>query len=311
MKTKLLLASLLFSSFSALANPPAEVLNLIERTYNPNVKAVETDVTTLVDLCNRSDVQLTAQDPVTMKPGTVKLTLLSPRFSSEDRSDLRTVVIMPPTGGVNALDWAYAARICLSNYRVAVVTNWDFDTFNELDMNMHDRGALRALAAIRHTIEFLNPKRASQLGILGTSVGAISSILATGYEQRISAAALIVGGVGISEIIANSNESHLSKLRTDRMAQFKIASIKDYQKALADHCKIDPKDFINYSGRKNIWMMIGTKDDTVPTANQWEAFNLFGQPASLMFPGNHLETITHTAFADTGAIIDFFNNVLR
>lgn len=293
------------------AAPPQAVLDLIRKTYNPQISAKEKDITTFIDLCRRVEVEITAQDPVTLKPGKVKLTTFVRKFSEDQQSQLKTVIVMPPTGGVNILDWAYAARLCVSNFRVAVITNWDFDTLNELDMNMHDRGALRALAAVRHGIEYLKPQHANQLGILGTSVGAITAAFATGYDVRISAAALIVGGAGMSEIIGKSDESHLKKLREDRMAQLQMRSVDEYQKALAEHIKIEPLDFANYSGKKNVWMMIATKDTTVPTENQWKLFRALGSPSSLMYDNNHVETIKYTAFARTSAIVNFFEQNLR
>lgn len=297
---------------TAYAQPPQQVLDLINRTYNPAIQAQQTDITQWYDLCRRVEVVLTAQDPVTMKPGQIKLTTFVLKGSESVQSNLKTVVVMPPTGGVNALDWAYAARLCVSGLRAAVVTNWDFDTFNELDMDMHDRGALRALAAIRHSIEFLNPKRPKQLGIFGTSVGAISSAMATGYDARISAAALVVGGGGLREIIARSTEQHLSDLRQQRMAAFHLNSVDAYQQMLSPHIKIEPLDFIGMSGPKNIWMMIATKDDTVPTANQMKLYQAFGRPGnSLSYASDHLGTILYTSANEGGKIVDFFQRVLE
>lgn len=297
---------------SAYAQPPQEILDLISRTYNPSIQSQKTDITQWYDLCHKEEVVLTAQDPVTMKPGHVKFTTLVVRGSQSVQQNLKTVIVMPPTGGVNALDWLYAGRLCISGFRTAVVTNWDFDTLNELDMDMHDRGALRALAAIRHTIEFLNPVRAKQLGIFGTSVGAISSVMATGYEARISAAALIVGGGGLREIIARSTEQHLTKLRQDRMAAFHLQSVEAYQQMLSPHIKIEPLDFIGMSGPKNYWMMIATQDDTVPTANQWKLYKALGSPAnSLTYASDHVGTILYTSAQEGDKIVDFFQRVLE
>lgn len=297
---------------TAYAQPPQKILDLISRTYNPAIQSQQTDITQWYDLCHKEEVILTAQDPVTMKPGQVKFTTFVLKGSESRQRDLKSVIVMPPTGGVNVLDWAYAARLCVSGFRTAVVTNWDFDTFNELDMGMHDRGALRALAAIRHTIEFLNPKRPRQLGIFGTSVGAISSVMATGYDARISAAALIVGGGGLREIIARSTEQHLSDLRKQRMAAFNLTSVDAYQQMLSPHINIEPLDFIGLSGPKNIWMMIATKDDTVPTANQMKLYQAYGRPGnSLSYPSDHLGTILYTSANEGAKIINFFQRVLE
>jgi dienelactone hydrolase len=297
---------------AAYAQPPQAVLDLISRTYNPAIKAQQKDITKWSDFCRQVEVDLIAQDPVTLKPGHVKFTTFVLRGSESVQQNLKTVIVMPPTGGVNALDWAYASRLCLAGMRAAVVTKWDHDTFNELDMGMHDRGALRALAAVRHTIEFLKPTRPKQLGILGTSVGAITSSLATGYDARISAAALIVGGGGLREIIARSTEQHLSDLRKKRMAAYKLTSIDAYQQMLSPHINIDPIDFINFSGPKNIWMMIATDDLIVPTANQFQMYNAYGRPAgSLTYPSDHFKTILYTSLAQGGKIVEFFERVLE
>jgi dienelactone hydrolase len=178
-------------------------------------------------------------------------------------------------------------------------------------MNMHDRGALRALAAVRHSIEFLKIRRPHQLGILGTSVGAITSALVTGYEPRISAAALIVGGAGMPEIISESDESHLSRLRDDRLKAYRIQNVETYRELLSQHIKIEPLDFINMSGKKDIWMMVGTKDLTVPTANQYKLAQAFGNAQVQTYADDHLNTIKYTAFQKTSAILSFFGSVLK
>lgn len=305
-------ALIILLSSSVFAAPPQAVLDLISRTYDPGIKSVETDETTLLELCRRVNVELTAIDPVTKKPGKIRLTTFVRKLSESKAKDLKTVIVMPPTGGVNALDWGYAAHLCANGMRAAVITYWDYDTLNEIDMNMHDRGALRALAAVRHVIEYLAPKRPKQLGMLGTSVGAISSALVTGYERRVSAAALIVGGAGMPEIIAKSTESHLSKLREERMAHYKFESVDAYQNALSQAVKIEPMDFVNYSGKKNIWMMVATKDDTVPTKNQWDLFKAYGSPqGSLQYPGDHLKTILRTSAVHPLTIVNYFKKVLE
>lgn len=297
---------------TAFSAPPQAVLDLIARTYNPRIQAAESDVTTFLEVCRRINVELTAIDPVTMKPGKIRLTTFVRKLSESKAQDLKTVIVMPPTGGVNALDWGYAAHLCANGLRAAVITYWDFDTLNEIDMNMHDRGALRALSAVRHVIEYLAPKRPKQLGMLGTSVGAISSALVTGYERRVSAAALIVGGGGMPGIIAKSTESHLAKLREERMAHFQFESIDAYQNALGQAVKIEPLDFVNFSGKKNIWMMIATKDVTVPTENQWALYKAFGsQPGALQFEGDHLQTILRTSAVHPLTIVNFFKRVLE
>ena len=289
--------------------PSANILDRIEKSYTPKITAAETDITETFSVCQKKEVVLTTLDPVNQTPSDVKLTHYVRILA--DPSQAKTVIIMPPTGGVTPLDHYYAERFCLAGFRIALVESWTSDTLAELDMDMHDRAALRALTAVRHTIEYLKPNRSSQIGILGTSVGAISSALALGYESRIAAGALIVGGGGMPEIIATSTEKTLSKLRSDRMTSLGITGIKDYEDQLRQHVHIEPLDFINLSGKKSVWMMIATKDITVPTKNQFDLYHAFGDQDLLTYEDNHINTILYTAALHAPDIEKFFHEHLK
>ncbi len=101
--------------------------------------------------------------------------------------DRKTLFLLPPNGGENILDHVYANHFCYRGYRVTMLTKWDFQDEASLVPTMHDRGTVRALAAMRNTLDYINPERVGQVGILGTSVGAISASLAMSVDDRIAA----------------------------------------------------------------------------------------------------------------------------
>lgn len=290
--------------------PPADVLNLIGSTYDPTVSAVETDDTSTVSLCRETLVKITAKDPVTLDAREVGLRLYV-RKGTADAAKLKTVIVMPPTGGENVLDRNYARLLCIKGFRAALVEGWYGDTETSLDLAMHDRGALRMLAAVRHVIEYLKLEHAGQLGILGTSVGAISSVLVLGYEPRVAAAALIVGGGGLAEIIALSTEKGLTKLRAERLPGLGFVDTDAYRVALAAKVRIDPFDFIGYTGKKPVWMMVATKDTTVPTKNQWDLYHAYGDQELLTHDDDHINTIVYTAASKGLHITSFFAAQLK
>jgi hypothetical protein len=199
----LLLATLAPSAFAG--QPDAKVLALIEATYNPGISAsTEADGFSLTG-CAINQLVIRGKDPITGQDRLVQVKHYLPADGARlDQSP--SVLVLPPTGGENILDRGYANEICQQGLHALLVQSWENDTFVELDPAMHDRGALRALSAIRHVVEYLDVNRAPNIGILGTSVGAISATFAMGVEKRITAGALSVGGVGMSDIIAVSTE---------------------------------------------------------------------------------------------------------
>jgi dienelactone hydrolase len=309
LKSYLLAGLVMLTTPAAFAQPPQVVAELIARTYNPSVSSSEKIVSGLFDVCSKTAVEITAQDPVTLQPGKILIKMYSRKGTIP--TDLKTVIVMPPTGGENALDRGYAGTLCASGFRVALVEHWDSDTVAELDMDMHDRGALRALAAVRHVVAYLNPKRAGQLGILGTSVGAITSAMVLGAEPRISAGVLIVGGGGMVDVISASHEETLTKLREGRMKKFGFATQEDYKKALAPHIHIEPLDFIGDSGPKKVLMMVALKDVTVPTKNQYDLYHAFGDQELLTHDSDHIGTILYTYITEQVKILRFLDANLK
>ncbi len=292
----------------ACAQPPASVLNWIQQTYRPGVTAVEDPVprSILLGHGQESTVLLTAQDPVTGQPGSIQLRLYRPQAQLRGASGVHSIMILPPTGGETVLDRLDSERLCEAGFRVALMEHWDGDTFSELDLDMHDRGALRALAAIRHVTEYLDPTGTEKLGILGTSVGAIEAALALGDLPQIGVGALIVGGGGMPDIIAHSTVSSLAQLRDARMKELGYSTVDDYQQALAAHVHIDPLDFAGLTGKKALLMMIGTEDQMVPTRDQYALQKAWDDAPALTHDADHVHTIVYTSAFEFGKFIQFF-----
>ncbi|MES3038859.1 MAG: hypothetical protein V4736_13200 [Bdellovibrionota bacterium] len=300
----LLIIFLLLSAYRSLAVPKQDVLDQIKLSYNPKISATAEDVTKSLDLCKKTLVTITGQDPILYQTRAIQVKLYVNKLTL-DSSEQKTIILLPPTGGENVIDRGYADLLCAKNFRVALIQNWPNEIQSELDLTMHDRGALRALTAIRHTIEFLAPKRTTQIGIMGTSVGAISAALAFNYEPRLAAAVLIVGGGGMAEIISASTEKTLTRLRELRINEFGFKTQDEYREALAKTLRYDPLDFIGMTGVKPVWTMIATKDLTVPTKNQYDLHVAHGDQTVKTRNANHFDTIVYT-FATQGSEISAF-----
>lgn len=133
------------------------------------------------------------------------------------------------------------------------------------------------------------------MGIIGTSLGSLITAVSLAYELRLLSAALIVVGSDLAEINTKSDEKSLAALRETRMNEYGINSISEYQILLTSQIHYDPLVTIPKSSVHTVYMMIGTKDLTVPTANQLKLLDVVSKKADAeahYFPGNHFETIT-------------------
>ncbi len=81
-----------------------------------------------------------------------KILSIDPNFKSEMTINLksyyaehaqRTIIILPPTGGVNSLDYNYAKEFCKAGFNSIILLSWTDDTKLFLDPKMHDQNTLR------------------------------------------------------------------------------------------------------------------------------------------------------------------------
>lgn len=297
------------------ANPTIErklnALKLINDNYYSTITTNEGPLKNITLACKKQDVTVSGTDPLDASMREVKISIYIPRKRNIVPSQLKTILLMPPTGGENALDRGYANRFCDYGFRVALVKSWAGDTKVDLDPIMHDHGAIRMMAAIRHVIEFLKPERSNQIGILGTSVGGISASLVLALEPRISAGALIAAGAGMSHIIGTSTQSTLKSLREARMKALNMNTVNEYEAKIKDTLMVEPLDFLDGKVNKPILMVIADQDLTVPTSDQNALFKGFGSQQSIHVDSDHIGAILKTYLFHRHEIVNFFTQTLK
>ncbi len=279
----------------------------IERSYHPKIEIRKSGFGLSLYGCTVEKFRIIGQDPITHQDRTVTVSLYHSSSREESR---RAVLILPPTGGVNVLDKGYANEFCSSGITTALISGWEHQNDASLEFNMHNNGALRALAASRHTVELLNKKGFSSIGILGTSIGAIAGMLVLEFEPRISSAALIVGSARFADVIAESDESGASALRKNRMKAFAFKSADDYRQALREKVWVEPSRFIGRLGRKDALIVSADADTTVPSAYQMELAQILNAKRHIRLQGNHLQVIKNAFFYHRSEITNFFLDTL-
>lgn len=283
--------------FFALAAPSPELVRIVRGSLHPGI-SVSLPRGPAGD-CGALYVDILGRDPVTNQPRHVHATVYTP-----ERGFRGTVLELPPTGGKNPLDQGYAHSLCNRGLRAAILESFDFDESFSPDFAGYDRTALRTLAAAEHLLEYLKPS--GKVGILGTSLGAIQAAFVLGYDARITTAAFVAGGDGLPEILANSDEHRVRRVREQQMQEHGFRTVDEYRHALERAIHIEPSTFADFSGHKDVQFYVATRDTTVPTDNQHKLVEAFHGRDVTEVDGNHVEAVLRTYMQYSGRIVSFF-----
>ncbi|MGE3610152.1 MAG: hypothetical protein AB7I27_11235 [Bacteriovoracaceae bacterium] len=216
-----------------------------------------------------------------------------------------TILIIPPTGGTNFLDMSYAKAFSENGMDAIVINRWSEDDEYNLELEIHQRFYSRAQKAIETVLSHITTP---QIGILGTSVGAIHASVATSLFTKIQKSFLITGGAPIAEIIAHSEQSLMLEAKEKRFKIHQFKNVKEYIVALDKVISYDPiKLTPNFKGKK-LGMSIGLKDTVVPYSNQLQLQKLWNPDMVIEFNNNHFISIVKTWFLKRNDIIKFFKS---
>ncbi len=253
--------------------------------------------------CRLSQIKIKGIDPVNLQERIIDLQIFSP---VHEQTKLGSVIVVPPIYGDTVFDTWNARRFCHAGLQTAVIQNWEFYSDPGIDWEVHDRGALRAVTAIRHVLEYLFAKKPGPVGILGTSLGAMSSSLALSIEPRLTAGVLIVGGGPLHEILTKSSIKDSRALKTQRMKQDSFTSDEQYEQKLSESIQFDTLKYADQAATKNLWMFIATADTTVPHSTQWQLWQAWKKPKVTQKHLDHMGMIIYSFAFWSHSIRNYF-----
>lgn len=218
------------------------------------------------------------------------------------------MVVMPPTGGENALDRAQANNFCEAGYLTHVLTEWPEIEYEYNDVRMHDATGFR----IQDTFHSLISSDNRPVGILGTSLGGILSTSIIPLEPRVAAAVFVVTGVDLPYIISRSDQRYVKAQRKARMKEYKLKTTDEYEALMAQEIHHDPKDALAVAiDLPPSLHIIAMKDTTVPTVSQEALAELFPNPEIIRMKGGHISTVILSTTSKNDEILDFVERQLH
>lgn len=217
----------------------------------------------------------------------------------------KSVIIMPPTGGVNFIDNRYASEFCSAGYSVYIIKSWtDPNKSTDIGLQRHQRDHERAQASIAKVIAEI---KTPFIGILGTSLGGIYAAVAANYQEKINAVFMIAAGAPVTEVIVYSDQDLMQDLLKRRKSKFGYKSTEEYLQALQKEFFLEPMALGDKYKSKVIGMSIATKDEKVPTRNQLALADFFKPQKIISYDSSHFWGIIKSWAYSSGEIVSFFD----
>ncbi len=225
------------------------------------------------------------------------------KFSNKTEYN-KALIIIPPTGGTNYIDRDYAEQFCKKNYTVYIADGWTNELGQSIDLGIHQKFYSNAQKAISMIIEQIKP--GASIGLLGTSVGGLHTIIAASVQPQIKTVFAIVAGISIAEVIATSDQSAMLKLRQERLKFYGIKDSVEHIAAIQKNFHLEPQDLPALYKQKKLGVSIALQDTTVRYETQKNLIEFWKPSLILTHSTGHFWGIVNTWLFNNDQIIQFF-----
>jgi len=246
--------------------------------------------------------------PESKDPLTVNMKLYIPNRDRLGKEEVPGVILIPPIGGENLLDRKTAETICDNKMAAFILTN-DFANIQAqaegqlLPPEDHQKTFYRIGAAVKGVMAMINDDANidyGRMGIFGVSLGGILGSFIMATQPDISSGYFVVAGGDVPEILANSDQEEVSKIRRKRMKAEGFADKEEYEAFLREHIIFDPIDIAQTMIPETLNMVVAERDSNVPTSNQHMLHEAFGKPEATFYQDGHVGTVISFLFPASG-----------
>jgi hypothetical protein len=242
--------------------------------------------------------------PTALEPLEIQLTMYIPNRKDLGNKKIPSVIMLPPTGGINFLDKSMGNTFCSNNIAAVILEN-DFANIvyqadeKLLDPLDHEESYYRATAAVKAAMAMTaidDNINSEKIGLFGVSLGGILGSFVMSTQEQISAAFIVVSGGDVPEILTNSQQDEVSRIRHKRMTEQGFTTKQEYEDFLRKYITIDPLDIARMMIPETLKMVISNNDKNVPTTNQLSLFEAYGKPSATYSNSGHVDTVVATMF---------------
>ncbi len=231
-------------------------------------------------------------------------------FKSRYKNPRAVVLIPPNSNGVTSLELALAGKFA-SRGISALVYDPQFEIQDrKRKVEELDQVFQLAIYSLKLTIDWIEQKDKyfddEKIGVMGASMGGILSGYLVGQDSRVKSAYIYAAGGDLPSLLANSDLEYLQFLKNQWLEENE-ATEEDYEATLRDLISIEPSKPSVEVDPKNIFMVIGEEDQTVPAENQWHLWESLGKPPYITKGNGHAGPV-FTSLKHMNKMVRFFKN---
>jgi len=247
--------------------------------------------------CSKTTVNLTVGDAMTGLTRPLSVTVIRPDSSSL----VPAMILVPTVEGVTIIERKVASHFCDMNIATIIADVNEAAVPELIPLWGHeDEVSRRSILSLRTIIDYATTSSefdAKRVGLMGLSLGAITSSFLAGIEsERLAAVVLVLAGGDVPFILATSDNKYAVRIREERMSQEKMSTVDEYEEKLHQTMRYDPMHFSRLAKTKRLFMVLSDNDTKVPSVVQQDLFTAFGAPSSTTFSISHVETIVSLTF---------------
>lgn len=224
------------------------------------------------------------------------------------------VFILPPVVGETPLDGILGFNLCTNGIGAYILNVLNDPTPEEQiqNLNTHEDGLIRSEFALGKYLELLqsDPEVSGNFGILGASLGGIISSYLLGVEPRLKAGVLLAAGGDIAEILTDSEQESVKRLREARIAAFSLPDDTAYENLVRPFITREPLIFAPNVLPGSVLMFITKFDVDVPTKNQRKLSDGLQGESVIELNNTHIPGIIEASTVFQDEIIKFFRDRL-
>jgi hypothetical protein len=314
-----LLVGILFSLFSVAAPlPPISESDLQSRIEILNHEHYRSGATLKYTGENNGCAALTLKYPV-KDPYSEKIYTYEMKFSWPHSSTPVPLIISVPTiKGITPLENSILKQTCKLNVAaiIAHVNNEEILATPD-GLILADHQLMRGTVALRTLLDVIEDMPAvddssslshvlidtKRIGMVGLSVGSVSSLLAIAVDDRIKAL-FTMGTVGNTpNALAFSHNSDIQGLKKAQMKHLGLKTPEQYEMYLRTQMTAVPVDFSSLLEKRSIYQVIIENDQVAPTEGQYELKSAVGIKKVYFNKG----TFGHTAALVSEIIMNQFH----
>lgn len=282
-------------------------LRLAELQHSPwNGKFKEKDVE-FDGYCYRSTLKMDVVDPQTGDTRNLKLYLYRPDVDKK----VPLVMVIPTLDGITVLEPSIAVQLCDSDIAAIIAdVNNPIQPPELPSWGVEDKNNRSAILSLRTILDYAetDPRfERDQIGMMGLSLGGITTAMMAGVEpDRLRAVVITVGGGNLPYVMAESDNSKVTELRRRRMSYLGLRDVSEYEERLHESIRFDPMYFASRANRDRVLMVMAERDSTVPFSVQRDLFSALKKPDYMLFSGGHIGSLVSLTYLYLDTVIDFF-----